>query len=151
MKIWKSKHGFLPLENIREKPKTNAKAKPQSSSKASSSNEPPKQQEPPKETDDSMSDEDIPQYQQPPVKKKPTVANLREFLSKAYNAGQITDQKDKDLWNKYRDFKELLKMKDKAAKNEIKSKLQDLYTKYVYEPALEANRVKKTIKKGKNK
>ena len=90
--------------------------------------------------DDSKSDEDIPQYQQPPIKKKPTVTNLREFLAKAYNAGQITDQKDKDVWNKYRDFKVLLKMKDKVAKNEIKAKLLVLYTKYVYEPTLEVKK-----------
>ena len=39
-------------------------------------------------------------------------------------------------------------MKDKAAKDEIKSKRQELYTKYVYVPAL-ANKVKKKIGKGK--
>ena len=67
---------------------------------------------------------------------------------KAYNAGRITEQKDKDIWNRHNDFKALSKMKDKAAKDEKKSKLQELYTKYVYVPAL-AN-VKKKIGKGKN-
>ena len=148
MKTWKDRHGFLPLENIKENPKTKAKAKQTASARASSSNEPPVLIVPePVLSDDSKSEEDIPQYQQPPIRKKPSITNLREFLARAYNAGQIADQKDKDLWNKYSDFKVLLKMKDKVAKNEIKAKLLVLYTEYVYEPALEARKVKKNITK----
>jgi len=145
LKTWKDKHGFLPLENIKENPKNKAKAKQQSSAGASSSNEPRKLLVPelvpePVLSDGSNSDEDIPKYQQPPIRKKPSITNLREFLARAYNAGQITDQKDKDLWNKYSDFKVLLKMKDKVAKNDIKAKLLVLNTKYVYETALEVNK-----------
>ena len=128
LKKWKEEHGFLPLENVRETPKTKAKAKQPAQAPmgtgASSSNEPPKKTEPePKKVDDPQDDEDLPQYQAAPITapSRVSLTTIRKHLSKAYNNGLITEQSDKDTWNRYKDFKELKKMKIKGLKRKSRT------------------------------
>ena len=69
-------------------------------------------------------DENINLKHQAPIvpPSRASLATLREHLIKAYNDGKITDQIDKDTWNRHKDFKEYMKITDKILKATINKK-----------------------------
>ena len=97
-------------------------------------------------------DEDIPQFQQQRIliPSKATIAPLRDFLIKAFNAGKITDKDDVQIYKDNSNFKAYVKTKDASQKEFILKNLRYLYKKYVFEPAKqEAGR--KNVKKANTK
>jgi len=169
LKAYKEEHGSLPLEDIstgkntKQEPQKERKKEPQKEPQQQPQKEPQQQpqkepqkelkQDPQKEqTKEADEDENINLKHQAPIvpPSRASLATLREHLIKAYNDGKITDQIDKDTWNRHKDFKEYMKIKDKILKATINKNLRSLYDKYVYQPAKKI-RVKKTINKEKNK
>ena len=87
---------------------------------------------------------------QAPLKPPSQVSlqSVREFLTSAYNKGEITDSNDEDIYLKNID-KDYYKKANKEDKQKILQILRELYNKFVYEPlSLE---LRKPIKEQKQK
>ena len=153
MKTWIEDNGQLPIaiEDIKEKPK--AKSKGESGMPSSSSNAPKAKTTGEDGTIDEEPDQDIPQYQKPPVvvPSRVNITILRETLVTAYLEKKNKNSKDLKIYHEYIDLLGGRKIKSEVRQH-ARKELTHLYSKYVYGPArekanLERKAKSKTVKK----